>query len=393
MKLRGRHLVEGTEPTVTIGHRQYRDSRAGRVQTCRTYTAEFTEDGRQHQVALRTRNKSEAIRKVHRLLRDRREGKRGDGARPARIDRLRDEYLELLRNRGRAPKTLTKYEKVLGDFVDLCTKRGVLQAVRLEERDFWAYRVWADQRHLSPKTIHGHLILIKQLLKWADRAGRIPVNPIANVTVKEPPAFKQPCFTPEQVHALIETAEGSVKPMIATLAFTGMRVGELRELRWDDVDLDGGVIHIQRGGSASTTKTGRDRRVPIHPELAPVLRSLPRGSGRIFTRPPSTRRPDGDAPINERWLLKQVKELCRRCGFENPEQFKVHTFRHAFCPGLARRGVPDRVAMAFLGHRSSEILDLYYTLYDSDARQAMGALTYEPADENHLESAKNEGGI
>ncbi len=355
---------------MTIERREFTDRTTGRTRTRRTYTAEFTENGRQHHVSLRTRNKNEAIGKVHKLLEDLRDGKRGDRTRPAQLEQLRDEYLELLRNRGRSPKTLVKYEKVLGDFVVLCTGRGVLLAARFEKRDFWAYRVWGDERGLAPKAIYGHLIVIKQLFKWAARAGRIPENPIGNVSVDGPPPVKQPCFTPDQVHALINAADEPVKPMIEMLAYTGMRVGELRELRdlrdlrdlrWDDVHLGkngDGFIHIHRGGSAKTTKTKRDRRIPIHPNLEPVLRALPRRFERVLTRPPSARYPDGDAPINERWLLNSVKRLCRRCGFDNPGQFKSHTFRHAFCSGVARRGVPDRVTMAFLGQRSSAIVDL-----------------------------------
>jgi len=44
--------------------------------------------------------------------------------------------------------------------------------------------------------------------------------------------------------------------------------------------------------------------------------------------------------------------------------------------------------MAFLGQRSSAIVDLYYTLYDVDAKRAMGELTYEAAGENSEESER-----
>ena len=40
--------------------------------------------------------------------------------------------------------------------------------------------------------------------------------------------------------------------------------------------------------------------------------------------------PDGGGPVDERRLLRSLKRLCRRCKFTKPDQYKLHTFRHAF---------------------------------------------------------------
>ena len=100
----------------------------------------------------------------------------------------------------------------------------------------------------------------------------------------------------------------------------------------------------------------------MHPKIAALLEPATEASGRIL---PS---------INERGLLKRLKSLCKACGFCSPTQYKLHSFRHHFASLCANHQIAYRKALAWLGHSSSEILDLYYHLHDEDSRQAMLAL-------------------
>jgi integrase len=62
-----------------------------------------------------------------------------------------------------------------------------------------------------------------------------------------------------------------------TAAFTGLRLGELRALRWRDVDFPGETIRVSRnyaGGAVGSPKSGKVRSVPMIPEVAAVLARL-----------------------------------------------------------------------------------------------------------------------
>jgi integrase len=72
-----------------------------------------------------------------------------------------------------------------------------------------------------------------------------------------------------------------------------------------------------------------------------------------------------------------LKRLCRRIEFENPDQYKLHTFRHAFASMLARNTVAYKYALEFMGHQDSEILSLYYRQFDDVAHQAIGTIAYK----------------
>jgi len=204
------------------------------------------------------------------------------------------------------------------------------------------------------------------------------------VRVRKPPPTEQPCFTTEQITILLANADEVLRPRFATLAYTGMRFGELLDLRWADVHLDGpngGFIHIKRGG-AQLTKGRKARKVPIHKELRPLLESLPRNGKLVFPAGKSKKHPNGDGPMNERRLLRSLKRLCTRCELDNPEQYTLHTFRHAFASKMARNNISHRYALSFMGQSSSKFLDIYYTMYDADARVAIDTIEFPTAQIN-----------
>ena len=158
--------------------------------------------------------------------------------------------------------------------------------------------------------------------------------------------------------------------MFAALAFTGMRIGELQQLCWEDVDLESNVIHVHRGGSSGKTKDKEDRFIPIHGrKLKPVLQSLQRESELVFLMP------DGRL-VSPKKLRAYLKSLCKQCGFENPLQYKLHTFRHFFASYCAQQNLSYKYILEWMGHSSSAILDMYFTMNDRQAHRAMNSLSF-----------------
>ena len=144
-----------------------------------------------------------------------------------------------------------------------------------------------------------------------------------------------------------------------------------------------GFITVSRGGSTGKPKSRRTRRVPLHRELRKVLEQLPRTGERVFYSRASKKYPGGGQRVGESHLLKSLKRLCRRLGFDKPDQYKLHTFRHAFASMCARNNVAYKYALEWMGHRSSDVLDLYYSQFDDHAAEAIRTIRYatsRPAD-------------
>jgi integrase len=380
MKFHDRQFVEGTDPAIYIGHRIRREA-DGTEKVSPMWYAEYCLHNRQRFESLGTSNKNIAIQKAHAICARTRSGQRDAPKQSTPLRQIADGYVELIKAQGRAPTTITKYELVVRNIIAWSGDEGRRRAATLIESDFWSIRKsLVETEGIGDKTAYDRLVVVKQMMKWAARQRLIGVSPFAGLAMTKPESAQQPCFTPDQTAALLEKADAHLKPMVAMLAYAGLRFGEARDLLWTDLVLDAdspGFIVVRRGGSSgNTTKGKRQRRIPIHVELRRVLDSMPRPFDRVFTALPSPKFPEGGAATNERRCLVALKRLCKRCGFPNPNQYKLHSLRHTFASMCARNNISYKYALEWMGHRSSDILDLYYTMFDPDAHAAMKTLIY-----------------
>jgi len=372
MKLIDKQIVDATKPTIYIGKRTYKNKRTGDVHIANPYWAEYFTNGRQYQEPLGTSNKATAVRAAYALSERLERGQQQVRDSRRTIQELADAYYGYCEGQGRAKKTLVKYNGQLERFKEWCKTEGLRRARTFSPDDLFAYRAYLSEKHrLSDKSIYNETIVIKQLFKWATRHGYLSINLLEPIRFEKVKSPKQPCFTIEQVELLISNAEGWAVPMFATLAFTGMRIGELQQLQWEDVDLDSNIIHVHRGGSGNKPKDKEDRFIPIHSrKLKPIVRLLLQKSELVFLMPDNQK-------VSQKKLLAHLKSLCRQCGFQNPQQYKVHTFRHFFTSYCARQNLSYKYVLEWMGHSSSAILDMYFTMNDRHALAAMNSMSFE----------------
>ncbi|WP_238368156.1 site-specific integrase [Mesobacterium pallidum] len=135
--------------------------------------------------------------------------------------------------------------------------------------------------------------------------------------------------------------------------YTGARLNELCQLRQEDVDEEDGIpfLHLREGDDAQRIKTGKARKVPIHPQLvdvgflryaAAVLRA--KGADRVF--PTLTQGPNGyfsDRPS------KDFSNYLKTIGAKT-EKTSFHSFRHGFKDACRRGRVMPDIADILQGH-------------------------------------------
>lgn len=372
MKLTQRERVDGTQ--ITIGRRVLR--RAGREKVSRKFVAQYRDQsGRQCCESLRVATVALARRRAIEIQQRLERGEERPLPATLTMVDLIEQYEAHVRLRQLAPKTLWKYSADLAKLSDYCTEAKIERASAFEEDAFLKYRAWLQERRFAAKTIYGALALAKQVLKWGWRKKLLPTYPLADVSLPKAKARPQPCFTTEQVEKIVASAANKLEQddealAFALLAFAGLRIGEVEQLQWGDVVLgdDGNpvMLHIRRGGSGGMTKDKDERFVPIHPQIAARLPDLAK-----------EKKPQNVAvcpSIRERSLLKRLKAHCKSLGFPEPEEFKLHSFRHHFASMCANHGVAHRKALAWLGHSNSDMLELYYHLHDEDSQEAMRSL-------------------
>ena len=123
--------------------------------------------------------------------------------------------------------------------------------------------------------------------------------------------------------------------------YTGQRLGDVLAMQWNHI-ADGLI-------SVAQQKTGERLHIPIHPDLAAVLESIPRVGMRIVHRE------DGRAYTRSGFsaLFRRERD---RLGLRG---LQFHGLRHTAAARLAEAGCTDRELMAILGHRTAEMVTRY----------------------------------
>ncbi|WP_038950441.1 tyrosine-type recombinase/integrase [Bradyrhizobium genomosp. III] len=94
----------------------------------------------------------------------------------------------------------------------------------------------------------------------------------------KPPKGRVRWITHAEAFNLIEACAPHLKPLVAFLFYTGARCGEALWLDWRNIDLQRGQVQFL------DTKNGRDRGVPLHPDLVGILANLPHREGCVFRK-------------------------------------------------------------------------------------------------------------
>ncbi|MCL6622894.1 MAG: site-specific integrase, partial [Syntrophobacterales bacterium] len=143
---------------------------------------------------------------------------------------------------------------------------------------------------------------------------------------------------------------------------TGMRKGELLNLRWDQIR--DGFIYL------TETKSGKARQIPVSDRAAQVLRELQIRnqwkSPYVFIGPNGKRLGD---------VKKSFNAACRRAGLED---FRFHDLRHTFASHLVMRGANLKAVQRLLGHSDSKMTDRYSHLSPNHLKESVNLLSVFP---------------
>ena len=160
------------------------------------------------------------------------------------------------------------------------------------------------------------------------------------------------------------------------LVFTGLRLGELVGLRWEDVDVARGLITVRRTFSPDghgrlverATKSGRVRHVPVLDELLPWLESA-RASGyeHVFTGERGGAFDSGNLSRHVSWptIRDQI------ATFADGRPLRFHDLRHTFVSRLARLGVAPARIQKVAGHASITTTERYTHTSSTEAALAI----------------------
>ena len=193
-----------------------------------------------------------------------------------------------------------------------------------------------QERHLKNSSINRYLEILSKMFNLAIDNGDLSENPLKKVdNLKEDNHIIRFLKDDEEtrLYASIDIIAPYLRPIVTTALQTGMRRGEIFNMKWGNIDFATRNIYLL------DTKSGKSREIPISDKLYSVLQSIPRVSEYVFVNP-STNKPYVDI----KRAFNQVKKQARI------ENFRFHDLRHTFATRMVMAGVDLFTLMEILGH-------------------------------------------
>lgn len=361
-----------TEP-IQIERRQKRPRGTGglvhKKGSCNWYALWWGQDGRQHCASTGTSSKMRAEKKLQEIL-----GRKAIGQLPPveiaklRYENLRDSLLRDYRINGHkslyhpadgGQPYLTSL-KHLDKFFD---GRKVISITTDEIQRFVIERQRAGA---SNGTINRSLAGLRRMFSLAIRNGKLQAAPHIEMLKEASP--RRGFLDPEDFRRLRMELPEHLRALVTVAFYTGMRLGEIRKLKWENVDLRADEIRLDAG----ETKNDEGRTIPLIDEL-PVMLDMLHGK-----HPPSEYVFGSDEPLGS--FRKTWRSACVRAGLGEIQELNdgaevytgliFHDLRRSGVRNLVRAGVTERVAMAISGHKTRAVFERYNITSKRDLKEA-----------------------
>lgn len=203
--------------------------------------------------------------------------------------------------------------------------------------------------------------VLSQSLKFATRNSYIPRNPYTDIKIPKDKEYKEiQVFMEEEIDKILSIKGFSLQKNMVNLAFrTGMRIGEILTLKWEDINIESGFLTVRRTLSTYTngkaeicppkTKYSK-RRIDLDIKTLKMLENIEKKGDFIFCK--------NDKTIFSRQYINQVfRKMCKNAGV--PYRC-FHSLRHTHATILLAANVNPKVVQIRLGHSTiSTTLDIY----------------------------------
>ena len=262
-----------------------------------------------------------------------------------------DEYRDSLERQGKAER----YYDLVHARVTRCAKEcGWLTLRQIAPADMERFLAELNAEALAPKTVNEFLGATKSFIRWCIRTRRLAGNPLEGIQNTENPKDAEndkAALTPEQAKRLLDVA-GPRRLLYFVALRTGLRRGELQELRWGDLRLDDLRPHIVL--RAAATKAKRADTVPLRQDVTRELQAA-----WLVGASPT------DCVFEDVPRMRAMRQDFDNAGIPRKDElgkvYCFHSLRVTFGTWLAQAGVAPRVHMELMRHTDMTLTMRYYT--------------------------------
>lgn len=219
-----------------------------------------------------------------------------------------------------------------------------------------------QSKELKQETVINITKILSQSFKYAIEEGYILDSPYKNIKIPKDKYINElNVFRKDDIDKIISVNGYSMqKKNIVNLAYrTGMRIGEILTLKWEDIDFEQKFLTVRRTLSCYNdsepeicepkTKESR-RRIDLDKTTLEILDNMERRSEFVFCRK------DGKI-FSRQYITKSFRKMCESA---NVKYHSFHSLRHTHASILLANGVHPKIVQERLGHsKISTTMDIY----------------------------------
>jgi integrase len=278
-----------------------------------------------------------------------------------------NQWIEDKKSEKVSERTLLKYEQIVREFLGHLGNKADEMLSQVADADLKAFRNALARSGHSPATVNGAIKILRSPFHLAHRKGYIAADPCVGVgLIDDDVDIEKDVFAPEQIGVLVATAEGDWKGAIIAGYYTGLRLRDVSELRWEAIDA--GLTKLELV-PRKTRRKKRNRKIvlPIHPQFAEWLRRQTRGIGKAPVFPALAGKSGG----GKSGLSMMFKRIMERAGIRgrilrerngagrSQSSLSFHSLRHSFNSALANADVSQEIRQKLTGHASVAMNEVY----------------------------------
>lgn len=270
------------------------------------------------------------------------------------FDKLYVRFLDY-REKRRAPRTVARNKDSGDNLLRKFSGKHVSKITLSDIEDFVDMRLDDD---VVNRTINIDVMTLGQILNHGIKIGCLHKNPVDLWKQLPVDPRTMQILTMEQGKRLMEELPSYTRPIAKLAVLTGMRKGEVLNLKWSNILLDQQFIKLM--GS----RVHRERFIPINNPILILLESLGPKTTDKYLFAKSNDKPYGDIKIG-------FKNACMRIGIPD---FRFHDLRSTFAVRFLRSSGDLRALQLILGHKSLSITAKYLPLAGTHLQSEMAKM-------------------
>lgn len=235
------------------------------------------------------------------------------------------------------------------------------------------YKASMLKKGLSPKSVNNHLTIFRTCLRIAQDWTDLTALPRFKMLKTSPPTMDY--LNPEECEKLLSVITDPFwYAMVLTAMKTGMRLGELKGLKWSDVNVTKKTLVVRRAFVLSqevSPKSNRERHIPLTSDVFATIQKLPHDITYLFGR-------SGGRALHHETPSKTLHRYCEKAGIRH---IGWHMLRHTFATTLASHNASLKAIQELLGHGQIQTTMRYAHLLPSVHRETISIL--EPQKNNY----------